>query len=653
MKKKNRTIQFLLFCSLASVVLLILTAVANSKEHGASASTDKQTAIITILDMNGDGIKTTDVKNGAYFDHDANGFAEQTGWSSADDGILVWDRNNNGLIDNGKEVFSDYMSLNGKSAKGGLLLLKEFDKNGDGKITAKDSIFSKLKVWQDRDGDGYSSSDELFSLEDKGIRAILLDYKDSNITDPNGNKILRTSNYEKNDGAIGRICDCMVLRDTAYTISNKWLDVPAGIASLPNLQGYGNVHDLHQAMARDKNGKLTKLVRMAVAETNPETRTVIFEQILFRWVGADTVDLSSRGGNIDARKLTVLEKFFGQGFVDNRSSKNPHESSVANLNEAYIGMFEMFHAQFLARTHLKELYGLISYSWDESKQTIKGDLAPVIKKLQSLIVKNQEQGKEILREFARTIKGFRADDSGLLGFNSFLEAFSGYGKALHCIGPVKQLTGGNRVNYLYSSIYPTIIKGNALKDHMFGWICNDELYGGGGADNLYGSAGNDLLDGGTEDDYLYGGPGDDTYIFGRGYGWDAIYEFDNSMNIVRFTKGVFPADLEFVLNKDYVVDKSSNTLTIYINNTDDHLLIQEWQKKNHFTVMEFVFADGTVLRPSDVMKVVKSSRTISIRERALRYLDDKRKHLLLSGIGLLIGALLFKAIKQRKNKNEK
>jgi hypothetical protein len=37
-----------------------------------------------------------------------------------------------------------------------------------------------------------------------------------------------------------------------YTIANQWLDVPAGISALPDLQGYGNVYDLQQAMARER-----------------------------------------------------------------------------------------------------------------------------------------------------------------------------------------------------------------------------------------------------------------------------------------------------------------------------------------------------------------------------------------------------------------
>jgi len=81
-----------------------------------------------ILDLNGDGIKTTDVKAGAYFDHDGNGFAEQTGWVSPNDGLLVMDRNNDGIINDGKELFGDQTILNnGQRAANAFEALSDLD----------------------------------------------------------------------------------------------------------------------------------------------------------------------------------------------------------------------------------------------------------------------------------------------------------------------------------------------------------------------------------------------------------------------------------------------------------------------------------------------------------------------------------------------
>jgi pimeloyl-ACP methyl ester carboxylesterase len=108
-----------------------------------------------ILDLDGDGVETTNVKDGAYFDHDGNGFAEQTGWAASDDGLLVMDRNNDGIINDGRELFgSETILSDGSKASNGFEALAELDDNHDGKIDASDAAFVNLKVWKDIDGDG-------------------------------------------------------------------------------------------------------------------------------------------------------------------------------------------------------------------------------------------------------------------------------------------------------------------------------------------------------------------------------------------------------------------------------------------------------------------------------------------------------------------
>ncbi|MEW6620489.1 MAG: hypothetical protein AB1422_14330 [bacterium] len=68
-------------------------------------------------------------------------------------------------------------------------------------------------------------------------------------------------------------------------------------------------------MVRDTSGELKALVESFVAETDPDVRNSLMERILFKWTGSDGIDPNSRGSNIDARRLAVLEKFFGQAFV--------------------------------------------------------------------------------------------------------------------------------------------------------------------------------------------------------------------------------------------------------------------------------------------------------------------------------------------------
>lgn len=103
-----------------------------------------------ILDLDGDGVETVGLNPLSYFDHAGDGFAEQTGWAGADDGLLVWDRNGDGRINDGKELFgSETILASGTKATNGYAALAELDTNADGRIDASDTAFANLKVWED------------------------------------------------------------------------------------------------------------------------------------------------------------------------------------------------------------------------------------------------------------------------------------------------------------------------------------------------------------------------------------------------------------------------------------------------------------------------------------------------------------------------
>ncbi len=87
--------------------------------------------------MDGDGVEAGGV---AYFDHGGDGFAELSRWSGADDGVLVWDENGDGVINDGSELFGDNSVLdNGDNAAHGFAALAEFDGNGDGVVDSRDT----------------------------------------------------------------------------------------------------------------------------------------------------------------------------------------------------------------------------------------------------------------------------------------------------------------------------------------------------------------------------------------------------------------------------------------------------------------------------------------------------------------------------------
>ena len=215
---------------------------------GFSQATEIPSPII--LDLDGDGVETTSIGHGTYFDHSADGFAEKTAWVGKDDGLLVWDRNNNGQIDSGRELFgSETLLANGMKAINGFEALKAFDANGDGVIDANDPVFAQLRVWVDANTDARTGEGELLTLEQAGVRSINLTYSESGFVDAQGNAHRQVGSYTTTDGQTRAATDVWVKTDATYSLPTEWVEVPEDIALLPDAQGYGKVRDLRQAMA--------------------------------------------------------------------------------------------------------------------------------------------------------------------------------------------------------------------------------------------------------------------------------------------------------------------------------------------------------------------------------------------------------------------
>ena len=136
-----------------------------------------------ILDLDRDGkVSTTPGKR--YFDMDANGIAERASWAASGDGFLVMDRDGDGKITSGRELFGDHTVMSdGRMATSGFQALADLDSNKDGKIDASDEAFGRLRIWSDKDGNGKFEDHELSTLEEAGIESIDLRYSDHRTED--------------------------------------------------------------------------------------------------------------------------------------------------------------------------------------------------------------------------------------------------------------------------------------------------------------------------------------------------------------------------------------------------------------------------------------------------------------------------------------
>ena len=151
-----------------------------------------------VVDVNGDGFDLTSAADGVTFNLNVTGGREKLAWTRAgsDNAWLTLDRNGNGTIDDGTELFGDVTPQSEPAAsekKNGFRALAEYDQiakggNADGQIDANDSVFSKLRLWQDVNHNGLTDPGELHTLPELNLAGLELDYKLSKKTDKNGNE---------------------------------------------------------------------------------------------------------------------------------------------------------------------------------------------------------------------------------------------------------------------------------------------------------------------------------------------------------------------------------------------------------------------------------------------------------------------------------
>jgi hypothetical protein len=124
-----------------------------------------------------DGKRVSFTRAEGSFDLFGHGTPVKNSWVGAETPWLALDRNENGVVDDGRELFGSMTELpDGTLAPNGFAALAALDDNGDGWITSADDSFDKLLVWRDRDQDRRSSSNELTKARDTGLVAIALWY---------------------------------------------------------------------------------------------------------------------------------------------------------------------------------------------------------------------------------------------------------------------------------------------------------------------------------------------------------------------------------------------------------------------------------------------------------------------------------------------
>lgn len=156
-----------------------------------------------VLDLAGNGFSTSGLSRPVRFDLDADGRIDSISAPTGDDALLALDRNGNGRIDDGRELFGDQ-----HGAANGFAELARFDDNGDGRIDAADAVFDKLRLLR-FDAQGRQ---QLQTLGEAGVSAIDLRARDVSIALGAYDQVAQLGRFEFTDGRSGQAADLLLAK---------------------------------------------------------------------------------------------------------------------------------------------------------------------------------------------------------------------------------------------------------------------------------------------------------------------------------------------------------------------------------------------------------------------------------------------------------
>ena len=506
-----------------------------------------------------------------------------------------------GQIDDGSELFGDQTILSdGEKAANGFEALADLDSNQDGVFDGDDEAFGEVKVWQDKNGNGVVDDGELKTLNEAGITSINLNYEHQSVTDEHGNAHSQTGTFTRTDGTSGTITDVWFDADYADTVDKSDIIIPSDLYDLPEVEGFGNVHNLRTAMALDTTGELKGLVEQYVATTNRTERDGILTDLIYTWAGVIDVDPESRAtsgvhGNAigDARKLETLEEFLGEEYLGTwcwgERDPNPHGHAAPILLDAFEQLKDYIDGALLSQTHMKTYADAVTINWNTSTEKWEVDISAALELLETGYEAAGTDGVLFLNDFAKVLKVY-----GELGQNA-IEAFRAAGD------PSGE---GNSFDAALAGFGADNV-GTSRNDSLKGTDFDDQLFGLAGDDYISGGDGNDTLNGGSGNDTLVGGDGNDTYVFEQGFGHDAVNNSQsgggNYADTVLFKDGLSPDDA--------VVFREGYDLIISFGENDSLRIFSYFDERgasqSAVAAIKFSDEEQTVWTRDDIFEMVK------------------------------------------------
>ena len=563
-----------------------------------------------VLDLDSDGIETIgyERKNGAYFDHDSDGIRTATGWLKNDDGFLVFDRNQDGKINDLTELFSDRFA---EGAKHGFAALATLDENQDGVIDEKDSAFSQLQVWRDLNQDGESSTNELVSLADLKIKSLHTGFEEKTEQLNGHNFLSQLGKYETQDGTFHLMGDVNFSYQPLYSRFIDELPLNEEQQKVINLSGIGKVRDLREAATLSL--ELNELLTRYSGLQRREDQLALLPDILNKWAQTDThykdygyqlektveVDSAdvSQTISVTPSQLNAIRNAKHDPQVMARFEENKHK--IATINSLYSLNIKQLY--YTTDADINYIIDKVDSMYQSSVVLAYRSLLPQtrLKKYFSQISFIRKQDKW-LTDYSKLTPLFHKSfqDSpinaltDLIEFLSLLDNPSKWSEGLDLLS---QYLAYSKENNLYASWKSD----NTLKVlEKLGFRFADEgsdkddiLIGDQTGNTLRGKNGNDVLLGGRGNDILDGGLGADTYVFSKGHGQDIIWEDSDSVHRAADIDAIRFTDVNF---NEVKFRQQGNDLVLFGYAGEDSVTIKRFYSHIDYQIDRFEFADRTL-----------------------------------------------------------
>lgn len=483
-----------------------------------------------IIDLGEEGIELTDVENGVYFDLDNNGFAEKTAWIGTEDGFLALDINGNGIIDNGGELFGDqFVMHDGNISETGFEALSSLDENYDGIIDENDAVFEKLCVWIDSNHNGNTDENELKTLTESGIVSIDLNYvSDGTVNVETGTMEAESSFVTLNTGDKKKISEFWFIVNSADTTHDGDVTV-------------GNVPNLEQALADDTDGDLLLLYIQFNYADNIAQKRYYLKKILYNITGADDILPDSRGGNIDARDLHVIEQFMGREF-DGVDGRNPNSNAAEILKSVYNNIENYYYTMMNLQSGFGQYMTLFPEIEDEN--CIKTVYTDSYDEYLKHKINNGDNIDILVYDLGNYLKSFDSINS-TNEFDKFSDTYS------RISDHYKELVEIINETYTYIGTYD-----------------DDQI----NTENT-----NNFIFGECGDDVFHGGSGNDLYFFDFYHGNDVIYD-TGGKNTIAFSEELSIDDYDISINANmgFVLTNKCTGETISLPGFLEHPLNYEF-----------------------------------------------------------------------------